>query len=129
MFGLKNPKIAVTAFNPHAGVDTFFDAEEKIIYNAIKVFKKNFYGPYPCDSIFIEKNLKKYDCIICLYHDQAMIPFKLLSLKAGVNLTLGLPIIRTSPAHGVAFDVMKTGKIPFHSSMVEAIKLALKLHV
>lgn len=129
MFKIKKPRIAVTSLNPHAGIDTFLDKEEKIVCKAIKDFKKIIYGPYPSDTIFIEQNLKKYDCIICLYHDQAMIPFKLLSLKSGVNLTLGLPIIRTSPAHGVAYDVVREGRIPFHSSMVAAIKLALRLSV
>lgn len=129
MFKLKNPKIVVAAFNPHAGIDTFMDREERIVFAAIREFKRPIYGPYPCDTLFIEQNLKKYDCIICLYHDQAMIPFKLLSLKEGVNLTLGLPIIRTSPAHGVAYDVMRAGKVPFHSSMVAAIKLAIKLKI
>jgi 4-hydroxythreonine-4-phosphate dehydrogenase len=129
MFRLKNPKIVVTSLNPHAGIDTFFDKEERLIYKTIKIFGKNFYGPYPSDTLFIKQNLKKYDCIICLYHDQGMIAFKLLSMKVGVNLTLGLPIIRTSPAHGVACDVMRAGRIPFHSSMVAAIKLAMSLHV
>jgi 4-hydroxythreonine-4-phosphate dehydrogenase len=129
MFKINNPKIAVTSFNPHAGIDTFMAKEEEAVLKAIRQFKRPLHGPYPSDSIFIEQNLKKYDCIICLYHDQAMIPFKLLSLREGVNLTLGLPIIRISPAHGVAYDIMRAGKIPFHSSMVAAIKLALKLHV
>ncbi|MDP2923049.1 MAG: 4-hydroxythreonine-4-phosphate dehydrogenase PdxA [Candidatus Omnitrophota bacterium] len=129
MFKIKKPRIAVTSLNPHAGIDTFLDREEKIVCEAIEDLKKIIYGPYPSDTIFIEQNLKKYDCIICLYHDQAMIPFKLLSLKSGVNLTLGLPIIRTSPAHGVAYDIMRKDKIPFHSSMVEAIKLAIRLKI
>lgn len=129
MFKIKRPKIAITSFNPHAGVDTFMAEEEKTVLKAIRQFEKPLYGPYPSDTIFIAQNLKKYDCIICLYHDQGMIPFKLLSQREGVNLTLGLPVIRTSPAHGVAYDVMRAGKIPFHSSMVAAIKLAMKLHL
>jgi 4-hydroxythreonine-4-phosphate dehydrogenase len=129
MFRIKNPKIAISSLNPHAGVNTFLDKEEKLIYKAVKDFKKEIYGPYPSDTIFTEDNLKKYDCVISLYHDQGMIAFKLLSLKEGVNLTLGLPIIRTSPAHGVAYDIMRQHKVPFSSSMAEAIKLAMRLNI
>ena len=128
-FKIKNPKIALVSANPHAGVDTFLEREEKILLAAKRGFKKNIYGPYPADTIFISENLKKYDCIVCPYHDQAMIPFKLLSLKNGVNLTLGLPILRTSPAHGVAFDVMRKKKNPFSTSMSEALNLALRLSI
>ncbi len=126
-FKLKCPRIVFCAINPHAGVNTFIGKEEKRILLAKKKFKKTTYGPYPADSIFIRENLKQYDCIICAYHDQAMIPFKLLSFRNGVNVTLGLPIVRTSPAHGVAYDTIKKGKKPFYSSMFEAIKLASKL--
>jgi 4-hydroxythreonine-4-phosphate dehydrogenase len=127
MFKIKNPLLAVTSLNPHAGLDTFLGREEKIVYDAIRSFGHRIYGPFPSDTIFIEKNLRKYHCIICLYHDQAMVPFKLLSFREGVNLTLGLPVIRTSPAHGVAYDAMRNGATPFSSSMLEAIRLALKL--
>lgn len=126
-FKIKNPKIVLASFNPHAGVDTFMEREEKLLLKKLNKFNKKIYGPYPSDTIFTKEALKKYDCIICTYHDQAMIPFKLLSLREGVNFTLGLPIIRTSPSHGVAYDVVKDGKVPFHSSMLEAIKLAYKL--
>lgn len=129
IFKIKNPKIAVASLNPHAGKDTFLGKEEKIIYKVIRGAGSNFYGPHPADSLFTESALKKYDCIIALYHDQGMIPFKLLAMKTGVNLTVGLPVIRTSPAHGVALDVMRSNKEPFASSMIEAIKLALKLSI
>lgn len=128
-FKIKNPRIVFTSVNPHAGIDTFLGNEEKIIVQVIKKFKKSIAGPYPADTIFIKDNLKRYDCIICAYHDQAMIPFKLLSLRQGVNITLGLPIIRTSPAHGVAYDVIRQGRVPFHSSMLAAIKLAGQLDI
>lgn len=128
IFKIDNPKIAVVSCNPHAGIDTFLDKEEEKIYEAVKKFKK-IQGPYPSDTLFTSNNLKKYDCIICIYHDQAMIPFKLLSFYEGVNLTLGLPVIRTSPAHGVAYDIIKRGVNPFSTSMIEAIKLALKLSI
>ncbi len=126
-FKLNCPRIALCAVNPHAGVNTFLEREEKILINACRRFKGIVSGPYPADTIFTKQNLKHYDCVICTYHDQAMIPFKLLFFHKGVNLTLGLPIIRTSPAHGVAYDILQQGKKPFHSSMLEAIALALKL--
>ncbi|MCM8830836.1 MAG: 4-hydroxythreonine-4-phosphate dehydrogenase PdxA [Candidatus Omnitrophica bacterium] len=129
LFCIKSPKIVIASFNPHAGIDTFLGEEEKIIYSAINSFKEKLYGPYPADTLFLKNNLSKYDCFICLYHDQGMIPFKILSFKKGVNLTLGLPIIRTSPAHGVAYDVIRFGKNPFYFSMLEAIKLALSLKI
>ena len=126
-FRIRNPRIVLCAVNPHAGVNTFLEQEEKKILAAKLKFKRPIYGPYPADTIFTKKSLKQYDCVICAYHDQAMIPFKLLSFYDGVNITLGLPIVRTSPAHGVAYDLVKKGKRPFYSSMTEAIKLALKL--
>jgi len=126
-FKLKRPRIVFCAINPHAGVNTFIGDEEKKILQAKKKFKRLTFGPYPADTIFTKENLKQYDCIICAYHDQAMIPFKLLSFRTGVNVTLGLPIVRTSPAHGVAYDIVRRRKVPFHSSMLEAIKLASKL--
>ena len=129
MFRIKNPKIATCSFNPHAGINTFLEKEEREILKAIKEFKKKIFGPFACDTLFVKENLKKYDCIIASYHDQAMIPFKLLSFKEGVNLTVGLPIIRTSPSHGVAYEIIKEEKNPFSSSMEEAIKLALRLNL
>jgi len=128
-FKIKNPKIALVSANPHAGVRTFLEKEERELMAAKRAFKRPIYGPYPADTIFINENLKKYDCVICPYHDQAMIPFKLLSFRDGVNVTLGLPIIRTSPAHGVAFDLMRVNKRPFSSSMLAAIRLVLRLQI
>ncbi len=126
--GLLDPKIAIASFNPHAGIDTFVGKEEKAIGKAISKFGKKIYGPYPCDSLFTENNLKKFDCIIAVYHDQAMIPFKLLSFREGVNITLGLPIIRTSPDHGVAFDLVESSDDSiFYSSMQAAIIEAVRL--
>jgi len=126
-FKIKKPRLVVASVNPHAGIETFLEREEKIIREAIEETEEEVFGPYPADTLFIKENRKKYHCIICCYHDQAMIPFKLLSLWRGVNLTIGLPIIRTSPAHGVAYEVVRRNKIPFHFSMEEAIKLGLKL--
>ena len=126
-FKIRRPKIAFASFNPHAGINTFLEREERIITRAILKFNKGVCGPYPSDTIFTKQNLKNYACIICPYHDQAMLPFKLLSLREGVNVTLGLPIVRTSPSHGVAYDIIRNKKTPFHTSMLAAIKLALKL--
>lgn len=125
---IDKPNIAVASVNPHAGRDTFMDREEKIITTAIDESEKNIYGPYPADTLFTKDNLKKFDCIIAAYHDQGMIPFKLLSFSSGVNITLGLPIVRTSPDHGVAYDLVKSNpEAIFHSSMEEAIKRSLEL--
>lgn len=126
-FGIRMPKIAFASVNPHAGILTHLEREEKIICRGMRRFKTGIYGPFPSDSLFIPENIVKYDCIVCAYHDQAMIPFKLLSMRSGVNVTLGLPIIRTSPAHGVAYDLMRSGKTPFSSSMEAAVKLAMTL--
>jgi 4-hydroxythreonine-4-phosphate dehydrogenase len=126
-FKLTNPRIACAALNPHAGMSTFLGKEEKAILEAIKNCPYPIHGPFSADTIFVKNSLKKYDCVVSLYHDQGMIPFKLLAMKKGVNLTLGLPIIRTSPAHGVAYDIIRQNKIPFHSSMLEAMRLALRL--
>jgi 4-hydroxythreonine-4-phosphate dehydrogenase len=126
-FKIKNPKLAISSLNPHAGVNTFLDKEEKTIIKAIAECRRPVYGPYPADTLFIEENIKNYDCIISCFHDQAMIPFKLLSFREGANLTVGLPIIRTSPAHGVAFDAVRAKKPLIYTSMAAAIKLAYRL--
>jgi 4-hydroxythreonine-4-phosphate dehydrogenase len=128
-FNIDRPRIGITAVNPHAGVNTFLGKEEKVMVAAIKKSGKKVIGPLPADTIFAPQNLRNYDCIICAYHDQGMIPFKLLSFRSGVNFTAGLPIIRTSPAHGTAFDLVKAKKPADSSSMLEAIKLAIKLEI
>jgi 4-hydroxythreonine-4-phosphate dehydrogenase len=126
-FKIRNPRIVFAAVNPHAGVDTFLGPEERKIVAAIRKSGKPVSGPYPADTLFCGRNLERFDLVICAYHDQAMIPFKLLSFHDGVNLTLGLPIIRTSPAHGVAYDLMRSRKRPLFSSMLAAVRLALEL--
>ncbi|MDD5195818.1 MAG: 4-hydroxythreonine-4-phosphate dehydrogenase PdxA [Candidatus Omnitrophica bacterium] len=127
IFTIKNPRIAVASLNPHAGINTFLDKEEKTVLYAVKKFPGEIFGPYPCDTLFMQEKISRFHCIFCLYHDQAMMPFKLLSFKNGVNVTLGLPITRTSPDHGVAYEFIRKNKTPFYSSMQEAVKLALKL--
>ncbi|MCF7873413.1 MAG: 4-hydroxythreonine-4-phosphate dehydrogenase PdxA [Candidatus Omnitrophica bacterium] len=117
---IENPVIGFASPNPHAGVDTFMEKEEKTIKAAIDQFQGKVYGPYPADSLFTKDNLKKFDCIVSSYHDQAMIPFKLLSFRSGINLTLGLPIIRTSPGHGVAYELVRNNPQAIFSSSMEA---------
>lgn len=126
-FKIVKPKIVLCSVNPHAGIDTFLDREEAEFKPVLDGLQGLVSGPYPSDSVFTPENLSKYDCVLCPYHDQGMIPFKLICRRRGVNLTLGLPVIRTSPAHGVAFDAVRAGKRIFSSSMEEAVKLAVSL--
>ncbi len=129
-FHIKHPQIAVCGLNPHAGEGGAFGNEEgKIIAPAIKKslkFMKNIYGPISADVAFYEAFNKRYDAVIAMYHDQGLTPFKMIHFDNGVNLTLGLPFIRTSPDHGTAFNIAGKG-IADPSSMIEAIKLACRL--
>jgi len=129
-FGLITPRIAVCGLNPHAGEEGAFGNEEaRAIIPAIKkasVFSKYIRGPVSADAAFHDALNKKYDAVIAMYHDQGLVPFKMLYLDSGVNLTLGLPFIRTSPDHGTAFDIAGKG-IANPSSMIEAVKLACRL--
>lgn len=129
-FGIKNPKIAVAGLNPHAGDGGLFgDEEERVIIPAIRktsVGIKNIYGPVSPDAVFYDALKGKFDAVVAMYHDQALAPFKTLYFNDGVNLTLGLPFIRTSPDHGTAFDIAGKG-IADPTSMKEAIKLASRL--
>jgi len=128
-YKIASPEIVLASLNPHAGLDTFLEREEKTMLSAIKTCKFKVSGPYPGDTLFLKNKIKKFDCIIVGYHDAAMIPFKMSSFSDGVNVTIGLPIVRTSPAHGTAFDLMRKRKKPMHNSMLAAIKLACKLSV
>lgn len=129
-FCIENPKIGVAGLNPHAGDNGLFgDEEAKIIVPAIKKALsdiKSIYGPVPADAIFYEALNGKFDAVISMYHDQALAPFKMLYFKDGVNLTLGLPFVRTSPDHGTAFDIAGLG-VADATSMKEAIHLAATL--
>lgn len=124
------PKIAVAALNPHAGEGGILGAEEKrVIAPAVLKAKrkyKNVYGPVAPDAVFYDAYKGKVDAIICMYHDQALIPLKMIARDRGVNITLGLPFVRTSPDHGTAFDIAGKG-IADPSSMVEAINMAANL--
>lgn len=127
-FNINIPYIAVAGLNPHAGESGIFgNEEEEIIMPVISEIRKNFNikleGPIPADTLFYKNTLKKFDAIVCMYHDQGLIPFKMLNFENGVNVTIGLPIIRTSPDHGVAYDISGRG-IANPESMIAAIKLA-----
>ncbi|OGS44903.1 MAG: hypothetical protein A2539_04300 [Elusimicrobia bacterium RIFOXYD2_FULL_34_15] len=126
-FNIKNPEIAVCGLNPHCGDNGLVGKEEQeIIIPALKKLKKygfNIKGPVNPEIAF-KKN--KYDFIVCMYHDQAMLPLKILKPNNIVNLTVGLPFIRTSPGHGTGYDIAGKGRAN-PKSMIEAIKLACRL--
>ena len=131
-FGFDNPHIAMTGLNPHAGEEGRMGLEEKnIIIPAIKQLQSdgvNVTGPYPADTMFHKAARDNYDCALAMYHDQALIPIKTLNFDEGVNITLGLPIIRTSPDHGTALDIAEKA-IARPQSMINAIKYAQKLSI
>ncbi|MFN3406429.1 MAG: 4-hydroxythreonine-4-phosphate dehydrogenase PdxA [Caldimicrobium sp.] len=123
-------KIALSALNPHAGENGLLGNEEILLLKPLveKLQAKNIpiYGPIPADSLFYKVLNREYDFVIALYHDQGLIPFKLLHFRDGVNLTLGLPFVRTSPVHGTAYDIAGKGMAD-PLSFISAVKLALKL--
>lgn len=129
-FGIRKPKIAVLSLNPHAGDDGAIGTEEKeIIIPAIEKAKQDrlIYGPYSADGFFGNGTYKKFDAILAMYHDQGLIPFKTLSFNEGVNFTAGLPLIRTSPDHGTAFDI--AGKnLADEQSLKNAIYMAIDVY-
>jgi 4-hydroxythreonine-4-phosphate dehydrogenase len=128
-FGFPAPRIAVTAFNPHAGEGGLFGREEAIISRAVKRARKQGWdvsGPWPADSLFHRAARGEYQAVVCMYHDQGLIPLKLLHFDSAVNVTLGLPFIRTSVDHGTAFDIAGRG-LASSRSMEEAIKLAARM--
>ena len=113
-FGIERPRIAVAGLNPHAGEDGRFGREEiEIIAPAVALLRAeglDVVGPLPADGMFHAEARARYDLAVCLYHDQALIPLKALDFDHGVNVTLGLPIVRTSPDHGTAFSIAGTGQ-------------------
>ncbi len=129
-FNIIHPRIAVTGLNPHAGEGGNLGREEiDIIIPAIEQLKSqglNVKGPYPADTIFHAAARKTYDVVVAMYHDQALIPLKTLSFDEGVNVTLGLPFIRTSPDHGTAFDIAGKG-LANPLSLIHALKLAHRM--
>ena len=126
-FGIESPRLAVSGLNPHAGENgSMGKQDQNIIAPAISVLRANgidAVGPMPADTMFHEAARKSYDVAICMYHDQALIPAKTLAFDEAVNVTLGLPFIRTSPDHGTAYDIAGTGKAN-PSSFVAALRMA-----
>ena len=129
-FGIEHPRIAVAALNPHAGEEgRFGDEERRIIEPAMQMARNagiDVHGPFAADSLFTPQRRERYDGIVAMYHDQGLIPIKALAFDSAVNVTLGLPVIRTSVDHGTAFDIAATNSAN-PGSMIEAIRLACKL--
>lgn len=129
-FGITRPRIAITGLNPHAGENGKFGSEERdIIVPSIAQLNAEGVtatGPHPADALFTAHSRGKFDAALCMYHDQALIPVKALDFDQGVNITLGLPIIRTSPDHGTAFDIAGKG-IATPDAMIAAIRMAGEL--
>lgn len=126
-FGLKQPRIAVAALNPHAGEDGVMgDEESRIIAPAVAQLAAEGIaasGPVPADTLFHDSARARFDAALCMYHDQALIPLKTLDFAGGVNVTLGLPFVRCSPDHGTAFDIAAKG-VADPSSLIAALAMA-----
>jgi 4-hydroxythreonine-4-phosphate dehydrogenase len=129
-FGFARPRIAVAGLNPHAGEHGVLGSEERDVFEpAIAACRADLIevtGPFPADTLFARAAAGQFDVVVASYHDQGLIPIKLLAFGKAVNVTLGLPIIRTSVDHGTAFDIAGQG-IASHQSLVEAIRLAARL--
>jgi 4-hydroxythreonine-4-phosphate dehydrogenase len=129
-FQISNPRIAIAGVNPHAGENGAFGQEEVRVLTPVvqKARKKGWRvtGPHPPDTLFYWAAQGSFDAILCMYHDQGLIPLKLVAFDSGVNLTIGLPFVRTSPDHGTAFDIAGKGKAN-PQSMISAIRLAEQL--
>jgi 4-hydroxythreonine-4-phosphate dehydrogenase len=129
-FGILNPRLAVAGLNPHAGEDGMLgDEDAAVIAPAVAALAARGFavrGPLSADTLFHAEARKGYDAALCMYHDQALIPIKTLNFWDGVNVTLGLPIVRTSPDHGTAFDIAGTGKADARS-MIAAVKMAAEM--
>lgn len=127
-FGMPAPRLAVAGLNPHAGeAGMFGDEETRLIAPAISQARNSGFdvtGPFPPDTVFYHAAAGRYDAVVCMYHDQGLIPFKLLHFEDGVNTTLGLPIIRTSVDHGTAYDIAGTGQADARS-LTAAIDMAV----
>lgn len=131
-FGKKKPKIAVCSLNPHGGEGGLFgDEEQRFIKPAIEESKKKggqVEGPFAADTLFVKANQGLYDAVVVMYHDQGLIPLKMASFGKAVNITLGLPFVRTSVDHGTAFDIVGKG-IADTGSMEAAIRMAVEMVV
>lgn len=126
-FGVSRPRLAIAGLNPHAGEDgRFGDEEQRIIAPAVALLREegiDAAGPFPPDAMFTARAREQYDAALCMYHDQALIPLKALDFDEGVNVTLGLPLVRTSPDHGTAFDIAGKG-LADPGAMIAAIRMA-----
>lgn len=129
-FGIAAPRLAVAGLNPHAGeAGTIGDEEQRIIAPALAALRAEGIAvadPAPADSLFHARARSRYDAVLCMYHDQALIPLKTIDFDRGVNITLGLPFVRTSPDHGTALDIAGTG-IANPESLIAALKLAAEM--
>ena len=130
-FGIGAPRIAVLSLNPHAGDNGLIgQEEEEIIIPAIQEMSKRgvfCYGPYPADGFMGSGNFAHFDAILAMYYDQGLAPFKTLAMEEGVNYTAGLPIVRTSPAHGTAYDIAGKG-LANEDSFRQAIYVAIDVY-
>jgi 4-hydroxythreonine-4-phosphate dehydrogenase len=129
-FAIAAPRLAVCGLNPHAGEEGALGREEETIVGpaiaSLRAEGIDAFGPLPSDSLFHAGARRTYDCAICMYHDQALIPIKTLAFHEAVNVTLGLPFVRTSPDHGTAFDIAGTGDAD-PTSLIAALRLARRL--
>lgn len=129
-FGVPNPRLAIAGLNPHAGEDGELGSEDAaVVAPAIEALRAEGIqatGPHPADTLFHEAARSHYDAVLAMYHDQALIPIKTIAFDRAVNVTLGLPFVRTSPDHGTAFDIAGKGKAD-PSSLIAALKLAARL--
>ena len=129
-FGIARPRLAVAGLNPHAGEDGAMGEEDfAIVRPAVEQLKAEGIaarGPLPADTMFHPAARASYDAALCMYHDQALIPIKTLAFDHAVNVTLGLPFVRTSPDHGTAFDIAGSGRAD-PASLIAAIRLAARL--
>lgn len=129
-FGIARPRLALAGLNPHAGEEGSLGTEDiDIVAPAVASLTASGIdarGPLPADTMFHEAARKTYDCAVCMYHDQALIPIKTLAFEDAVNVTLGLPFVRTSPDHGTAFDIAGTGRAN-PASLIAALRLAAKM--
>jgi 4-hydroxythreonine-4-phosphate dehydrogenase len=129
-FGIPEPHLAVTGLNPHAGEGGMMGGEDAAIIGPALLAVRDegivAEGPVPADTIFYPPHWRRYDAVVAMYHDQALIPIKTIAFEDAINVTLGLPIVRTSPDHGTAFDLAGSGKAST-SSMLAAIRLADRL--
>jgi 4-hydroxythreonine-4-phosphate dehydrogenase len=130
LFGVRRPRVGVCALNPHAGEGGIFGREEKnTIIPVIREFVRRGFciqGPLPADTLFAPQMRRQFDVIVAMYHDQGLLPVKMMGFGKAVNVTLGLPIIRTSPDHGTAFDIAGQGKAN-PESMIRAIRMAARI--